>query len=133
MALYCDSKGDTMKSQFRQVFFNYQGRIPRRVFWPYGVVLSLLYMLSWVIALWVGFAFGVMRLEVIGTVLLFAPYLMLVPMWRVALKRCHDRGHSGSYIFLVSMLPGIGLPWLIFEMAFLRGTPGPNRFGPEPG
>ncbi len=118
---------------FTQLLSTYHGRIPRRVFWLYAFVLLFLYMLSWVISLWIGFAFGAMRLEALGTALLFAPYVMLVPLWRVALKRCHDRGHSGSYIFLVSMLPAIGPLWLIFEMAFLRGTHGPNRFGPDPG
>lgn len=32
-------------------------------------------------------------------------------------------------LFIVSF---VGLIWAIIELGFLRGTPGPNRFGPEP-
>ncbi len=115
-----------------RVLSGYQGRIPRRVFWPYAMVLVFVYLLAWVASFAIGFALGSIRLEFLGTMLLFAPWVMLVPMWRVSLKRCHDRGHSGSYIYLLSFLPGIGALWLIFEMCFFRGTVGPNRFGPDP-
>ena len=33
---------------------------------------------------------------------------------------------------LLSVLWVVGLIWAIVELGFLRGTPGPNRFGPEP-
>lgn len=76
-----------------------------------------------------------------------------------AIRRLHDRDKSGHWIWLFAFLPGLlrlgsymmergGLPapanltvlflglaifaWGIIELGFLRGTPGPNRFGPDP-
>jgi uncharacterized membrane protein YhaH (DUF805 family) len=34
-----------------------------------------------------------------------------------------------SILFFVSIA---GLIWAIVELGFLRGTPGPNRYGPAP-
>jgi uncharacterized membrane protein YhaH (DUF805 family) len=80
--------------------------------------------------------------------------------WAVAAiggKRLHDRGHSAwwiavlSPVFIVVLLPLMGpsatleaildvlllicLPfalWLIVQLGFLKGTPGPNRYGRDP-
>jgi uncharacterized membrane protein YhaH (DUF805 family) len=82
-----------------------------------------------------------------------------VTIWALAAivgKRLHDRNHSVwwiaalSPVFIIALLPFLGpsakvesildglviicLPvalWLIVELGFLKGTPGPNRFGPE--
>ncbi|MEM7461739.1 MAG: DUF805 domain-containing protein [Pseudomonadota bacterium] len=50
----------------------------------------------------------------------------------VAVKRFHDRDKSGLWVF-VFFIPVIGLFWQIIECGALAGTPGTNRFGPEPG
>jgi uncharacterized membrane protein YhaH (DUF805 family) len=80
----------------------------------------------------------------------------------LSVKRLHDRDRSGAWVFLQILLllvaltilvvaiaaPGadwakilvwpIGIialvfsVWLFVEMGFLRGTQGPNRFGPDP-
>lgn len=84
------------------------------------------------------------------------------PSLAVTVKRLHDRNTSGWWAGLLHLLaflvhvhlalgpvPGrnrlatlIGLAptalfillgsWLIIELVFLRGTPGPNRYGPDP-
>jgi uncharacterized membrane protein YhaH (DUF805 family) len=45
-------------------------------------------------------------------------------------KRLHDRNKSGWWQ-LIGILPIIGL-WMFIEYVFLEGTPGLNRFGPDP-
>jgi uncharacterized membrane protein YhaH (DUF805 family) len=45
-------------------------------------------------------------------------------------KRWHDRNKSGWYSLLI-LVPLIGPIWLLIECGFLRGTEGPNRFGPD--
>ncbi len=46
-------------------------------------------------------------------------------------KRWHDRDKSGWFV-LINFIPLIGAIWAVIELGFLRGTPGPNRFGPDP-
>jgi uncharacterized membrane protein YhaH (DUF805 family) len=45
-------------------------------------------------------------------------------------KRWHDRDYSG-WMQLVGIIPLVGI-WVFIENGFLRGTEGPNRFGPNP-
>ena len=56
--------------------------------------------------------------------------IMIVPNISVAVRRLHDRDYSGWWYLLV-FIPLIG--WLILFIWFcLKGTDGPNRFGPDP-
>ena len=49
----------------------------------------------------------------------------------VAVKRYHDRNKSGWWVLIV-LVPVIGGLWYLIECGFLRGTPGPNTYGPDP-
>ena len=71
--------------------------------------------------------------------LLFSLYILAVfiPSIAVVVRRLHDRDMSGWWYpgFLVaSFIPFIGfLASIAFlVLMFLPGTPGPNRFGPDP-
>jgi uncharacterized membrane protein YhaH (DUF805 family) len=93
----------------------------------------------------------------IGVVLFFA--VVLIPTFlstlAVSLKRLHDRNKSGWWLLLFWIGPGVimgvqqsyqhiegswilGLIavaimiWAIVELGFLRGTAGPNQYGPDP-
>jgi uncharacterized membrane protein YhaH (DUF805 family) len=57
--------------------------------------------------------------------------LTLWPWIAVSVKRFHDRGRSGWFL-LIALIPFFGALWLLIELGFLRGTPGPNRFGSYP-
>jgi len=48
-----------------------------------------------------------------------------------AVKRLHDRDRSG-WFYLIVLIPMFGPAWLGIELGLLRGTVGPNRFGPDP-
>ncbi|MBV8790433.1 MAG: DUF805 domain-containing protein, partial [Pseudolabrys sp.] len=70
----------------------------------------------------------------------------------VGIKRLHDRNKSGWWMLLfygvpvmldnidrhvmeslVFTVPSFAITiWALVELGFLRGTPGPNRFGPDP-
>lgn len=55
---------------------------------------------------------------------------LLAPSITVGVRRLHDRDMSGWWILLV-LIPAIGT--LILLILFvMRGTEGPNRFGPDP-
>ena len=49
----------------------------------------------------------------------------------VGIKRFHDRNKSGVWILII-FVPLIGSLWYLIECGFLRGTPGPNDYGPDP-
>lgn len=49
----------------------------------------------------------------------------------IGAKRYHDRGKSGWWM-LIQFVPFIGSLWYFIEAGCLKGTVGPNRFGPDP-
>lgn len=57
--------------------------------------------------------------------------LLLWPSICLYAKRWHDRDKSGWWSLIV-LIPIIGGLWMLIELGFLRGTDGPNRFGPDP-
>jgi uncharacterized membrane protein YhaH (DUF805 family) len=46
-------------------------------------------------------------------------------------KRCHDIGRSSWWLLLL-LLPIIGVLWVIAVLAFRRGNPASNQYGPDP-
>jgi uncharacterized membrane protein YhaH (DUF805 family) len=57
--------------------------------------------------------------------------LIAWPAIAVSAKRWHDRDKSAWWV-LIAFIPLIGQLWALVDNGFLRGTRGPNRFGPEP-
>lgn len=53
-----------------------------------------------------------------------------IPNLAVTVRRLHDQDKSGWWI-LIGLVPLIGGIWLLI-LYFIDGTPGPNRFGPDP-
>jgi uncharacterized membrane protein YhaH (DUF805 family) len=107
-----------------RLFFSLQGRVNRRTFWLYGV-LALLALGTVSMAL----------LEIAGVHPVraerWANLLIAWPAIAISVKRWHDRDKSGWWVLIV-LVPLIGQLWALIDNGFLRGTPGPNRFGPEP-
>jgi len=56
---------------------------------------------------------------------------LLLPNLAVTVRRLHDIDRSGWWMFIL-LLPLIGAI-VMFVFMCLRGTPGPNRFGQDPG
>jgi uncharacterized membrane protein YhaH (DUF805 family) len=68
----------------------------------------------------------------IASVVLFI--FFVVAFWisiAVAVKRYQDRNKSGWWVLIV-FVPVIGGLWYLIECGFLRGTVGPNDYGPDP-
>jgi uncharacterized membrane protein YhaH (DUF805 family) len=106
------------------LLFKFDGRINRGKFWLGMVVIGVV---PW----------GVMMLGFIidaGIFLWLASVLYLVVIWpwlAVSIKRWHDRGKSGWWVF-IAWVPFIGWLWALVETGFLPGDPGTNRYGPDP-
>lgn len=70
---------------------------------------------------------------VLGTIALFyGIYFLaiLLPAIGVTIRRLHDTGKSGWWIF-IGLVPLIGGLWLLYLMV-IDGTPGDNQYGPNP-
>jgi uncharacterized membrane protein YhaH (DUF805 family) len=88
------------------------------------------------------------------TLIVLVVYIpMVISGFMVGIKRLHDRDKSGWWLLVFYVLPGVlntigetlaagGLIfflaslavsiWALVELGFLRGTAGPNRYGPDP-
>ena len=127
----------------KTLLFSAQGRINRGKFW-----LAILYFAG--IALLFGIGTAVLKMMIPGSVaddgtidmsgpamIPYAALLILfvvVSVWGglcIGIKRYHDRGKSGWWV-LIQLVPAIGALWYFIEAGCLAGTPGPNRYGPDP-
>lgn len=71
------------------------------------------------------------------TILVFWTLISIVPAIAVTVRRLHDRDMSGWWMVgfpLLSMIPFLG--WIAniayFVILCMDGTPGDNRYGPDP-
>lgn len=106
------------------LFLRLQGRVSRRTFWLYGVLVPLSAGLV-----------GLALLEIAGLNNELSEGLMnLLLAWpsiAVSVKRWHDRDRSGWWV-LVALIPVVGVLWMLVDNGLLKGTAGPNRYGPDP-
>lgn len=138
------------------LLFSFQGRINRQPFWLANlavialtfVIFSTLFM---VFELDLEDGAGVLIGGSLWLLVLYVPLLWIG--LAVATKRLHDRSKSAWWLLLFYALPGVldsagdqvgGLGtvlslaslaisvWAMIELGFLRGTPGPNAYGPDP-
>jgi uncharacterized membrane protein YhaH (DUF805 family) len=131
-----------------QLLFSFSGRVNRRPYWLTSIAMLLL------IVILVGIVFMLMDISLSLFVVLGVLYIPLLWIaFAIGAKRLHDRDKSAWWLLLFYILPsilsnvadstsGLGiLLWLIstalsiwafVELGCLRGTVGPNRFGPDP-
>jgi len=116
-----------------KLLFSPEGRITRSNFWL-GIVIGVVacVALSLLGRMYLVSVAGLSPTEQSTQLLSLLP---AVPFWwsqiAVGAKRCHDRDRSG-WFQLISLIPFVGIIWLLVELGFLRGTVGPNSFGADP-
>lgn len=104
---------------WKYLYTSNEGRIGRRHWW---IGVGVLFLISILTSLLFG-GDGLVPF-VIGVLLLLAGLF-------VHIKRCHDRGKSGWWCILL-LIPVVGAIWAVIDLGILKGTEGPNRFGPAP-
>ena len=109
---------------WRQFLFSFQGRVGRQQYWLM-VALTVPFVIAAAI---INGGFHHDPAETPGVLVLLP---MLWPAFAVTIKRWHDRDKSGWWI-LINLIPVLGDLWSLIENGFLKGTPGENRFGPDP-
>jgi uncharacterized membrane protein YhaH (DUF805 family) len=106
---------------FAEVFtkdflLTYEGRFNRARYWAFTLVyIAVAIVLNYINEM-LGLAFALVA---------------LYPAICVSIKRWHDRDKSGWWV-LIGLIPIIGAIWVLIECGILKGTEGPNRFGPDP-
>ena len=108
-----------------KALFSFTGRMSRSDYWlkgllvllPFGILNNIL-------------AYGVATDEA-RAVSMIIGIISLWPALALMIKRLHDRNRSGWFA-LIFLIPIVGPIWLLIEVAFLKGTTGPNRFGDDP-
>jgi uncharacterized membrane protein YhaH (DUF805 family) len=107
------------------LLFRFDGRISRARYWLGNAFVYSALVLAAVMA-----TLGKSSVPVV----IGALVLMLVALWSffaVHIKRWHDRNKSGWWM-LIGLIPYVGAVWSFVENGCLSGTPGPNKYGPDP-
>jgi uncharacterized membrane protein YhaH (DUF805 family) len=140
------------------LLFSFGGRINRANYW----LTVLIYAVAWVICLIVvailTFSKDALGGATGGSIVLIGLMWIFFSLWSglaVAIKRLHDRNKSGWWLLLFWLVPSLlgGVPmsaagtvvgtlvtlvsfvigiWGIVEIGCLKGTTGPNDYGPDP-
>ncbi|MCB1245634.1 MAG: DUF805 domain-containing protein [Acidimicrobiia bacterium] len=120
-----------MSEELKELLFTFEGRINRAKWWGFFVAAWLVNFVLYgvVYLLSTGDSPTLFVLSVIVAT------LVAVALWLsgifVTIKRWHDRGKPGWWIFIV-LVPIIGGIWALVELGFLTGDPVDNRWGPNP-
>lgn len=106
-------------------FADFSGRARRREYWTFALVNCLIAMLL----LTLGLTFG--EDSPASNIMVTIFYLiMLVPNLSVSVRRLHDIGKSGWYMFL-SLIPLIG-GLILLVWSLMDSEPGDNQYGKNP-
>ncbi len=114
--------GEAIKSGFSN-YVNFSGRAIRSEYWFWTLFTII------GIAIAAGVDYAIFNAPEGLFYFVFALAIFL-PGLAVTVRRLHDLDRSGWWIFL-NFIPLIG--FIVLTVWFcMRGTPGPNRFGPGP-
>jgi uncharacterized membrane protein YhaH (DUF805 family) len=105
----------------------FSGRARRKEYWMF-VLFNLIFLIA---ALILDNVLGT-AIENVGYGLFYILYSLavLIPALAVAVRRLHDIGKSGWWLF-ISFIPLIGGIWLLVLLA-TDGQAGENKYGPNP-
>src|SRR6266508_4494464 len=137
-----------------QLLFSFQGRLNRKPYWMTAIATMVIIIVLLLFAL---ILIREHRFEFAGLTLTLLVILYIPLIWiglAIGAKRLHDRDKSAWWLLVFYAAPGILSTagnrleavgfiilhvisfaisvWAFVELGCLRGTPGPNRYGPDP-
>jgi uncharacterized membrane protein YhaH (DUF805 family) len=123
-------------------FFDFSGRSRRKEFWLWWLFVIIVYIVAGILDVQLGlggstqssseFGDGNMSASASfhgGILTMIWALITFIPSLAVAVRRLHDSDKSGWFL-LLSLIPLIN--FYILYLYVIPGTPGPNRFGPDP-
>lgn len=114
---------EAVQSCFRN-YVGFSGRAARSEYW-YWVLFAILVDIATNLI-----DAGIGSTGHFGVVSIIAGLILLLPGIAVSARRLHDRDKSGWFL-LLGLIPLVG-PIILIVWFCMRGTIGPNRFGPDP-
>jgi uncharacterized membrane protein YhaH (DUF805 family) len=106
-------------------YAEFSGRSRRKEFWMFTLINAVV-----IFAMAFASAFYKDNINPFGIILLVYILAIVIPSLALTIRRLHDIGRSGWWIF-ISLVPFIGsIVMLIFEV--LPGEVGDNPYGPDP-
>ena len=107
---------------FKYLCFSFKGRLSRAWFWLYTSFAVLVHLFAAALAyLNEGLVF----------ISIGVWFILIYADLAVCVKRTHDRNKSG-WNLLFCLIPLIGGLYVFITCGCLKGTNGPNRYGPDP-
>ncbi len=113
-------------------YFNFQDRARRAEYWwPVLMQTVVTFVFQVVIFTFLGSgSTNSVLLTILGALYWLFSVACIIPSLSVAVRRLHDKDMSGWWI-LIGIIPLIGTLFLLFQFV-TEGTPGPNKYGPNP-
>jgi len=100
------------------------GRMARHSYWRIFIVINIaVFFISYFLA-----SISPVKFELGGRIAIGLLFTVVLAV--LSAERCHDRDKSGYFAILL-FVPVVCL-WPLVELLFLRGTVGPNKYGPDP-
>lgn len=109
-------------------YVGFEGRARRKEYWMF----VLFNVIAAIVAMVLDNVLGLASSQYAGYGPIYGLYLLavLLPSLAVGVRRLHDTDRSGWWM-LLGFVPILGAIVLLVFMV-IEGTPGPNRFGPDP-
>lgn len=109
---------DAVKSAYGN-YANFKGRASRSEYWWFYLFFIIVYVVIGVL----GGLLGEAVMGILGILLLVFVLGSIIPSIALAARRMHDSDKSGWFMLI---------PIYSLILAIIKGTNGPNRFGPDP-
>ena len=132
-------------------YADFSGRSRRKEYWSFALLLFIVYVIIAGLLVATGLPLGAMTnpqaaaaieppgafFYVIAGLAGIGVLAIIVPSIAVVVRRLHDRDMSGWWYLgaiVAGMIPFVGFlaSIALLVLMCLPGTPGPNRFGPDP-
>ena len=115
---------ENFKDVITNKYAQFQGRADRAEFWYYALVYIVIgVVFSALISLFANVSMLRMIFMILYVIIMLA---LLVPTLAVSVRRMHDIGKGGGWIF-INLIPFIGGIWYLL-LAIKESEPGVNRF-----
>lgn len=108
-------------------YVDFGGRARRREYWWFWLINVVI---AWILAMIAVFTSNDTNLSPFYWVAVLFSLAIILPSLAVQIRRLHDVGKSGWWIF-ISLVPFIGSLWLLVLM-LSDSQAGTNQYGPNP-